>query len=116
MGIYMWTVFSNPHPAVFEVPGGGRARRFVCVPANLDGFETVHNIVDREPDWLRRRSIFVPLNLLGGSNLFTPLARDRDTCRSFAGKETRSCLRRGRDRPGLWDSGQYYYYYYYYYY
>ena len=48
---------------------GGRARRFVFVPPNLDGFMAVHKIVGRELDWLRRRFIFVPPNLLGCSNL-----------------------------------------------
>ena len=38
---------------------GGRARRFVFVPPNLDGFMTVRKIVGHEPDWLRRRFIFV---------------------------------------------------------
>ena len=29
---------------------GGRARRYVLVPPNLDGFTTVHKIVGREVD------------------------------------------------------------------
>ena len=53
--------------------GGERARRFVFVPPNLDGFRTVRKIVCHELDWLRRRFIFVPPNLLGGSSLFTAL-------------------------------------------
>ena len=52
---------------------GGRAGRFVFVPLNLDGFMTLRKIVGRELDRLRRRFIFVPPNLLGGSNLFTAL-------------------------------------------
>ena len=31
----------------------------------------VHNIVGRELDWLRRRFVFLPPNLLGGPNLVT---------------------------------------------
>ena len=52
---------------------GGRARWFVFVPPNLDGFMTVHEIVSHELDWLRTRFIFVPPNLLGVSNLFAAL-------------------------------------------
>ena len=53
--------------------GGGRARRFVFVPPNLDSFMTVHKVVGHELDWLRQRFIFVSPNLRGGSNLFTAL-------------------------------------------
>ena len=52
---------------------GGRARRFVFVPPNMDGFMMVHKIVGHELDWLRRRFICIPPNLFGVSNLFTAL-------------------------------------------
>ena len=60
------------------VRAAGRARRFVFVPPNLDGFMTVHKIVGHEPDWLRRRFTFVSQNLLVCSNLFTALCILRD--------------------------------------
>ena len=49
---------------------GRRARRFALVPPNLDAFMTVRKTVGHEPEWLRQRFVFVPANLLGGSNLF----------------------------------------------
>ena len=58
-----------PMPAL--VQGAGRARRFLFVPPNLDVFMTVHKTFGHEPDWLGQRSIFVPPNLLGSSNLST---------------------------------------------
>ena len=55
----------------------GRARRFVFVPPNLDGFMTVRNVVEHELDGLRRWFIFVPPNLLGASDLFTALRLEK---------------------------------------
>ena len=56
-----------------QVGGKGTAVRIRTSKPNPDGFMTVRKIVGHELDWQRRLFIFVPPNLLGGSNLFTAL-------------------------------------------
>ena len=100
---------------------GGRALQFVLVPPNLDGFMTVHEIVGRELDWLRRWFILVAPNLLGGSNLFTA-SQSSPVASGFAFWRSRNWFWRSQRTcyepiifirvilPCYYD---YYYYYYY---